>query len=130
MGANSTQAIAVLLFLVGFTVLAGGFAGGGIPLTLLGLVLIGVSCFFFMKCKTWENKRPIRQAWIDSRRNQMTIAGIVVTFAGFLIALFSVGMTADNTMRLIIVLVGIAVSLIGIIGVLNRACLSNAIWKK
>ncbi len=60
----------------------------------------------------------------------MTIAGIVVTFAGFLIALFSVGMTADNTMRLIIVLVGIAVSLIGIIGVLNRACLSNAIWKK
>ena len=41
----------------------------------------------------------------------MTIAGVVITFVGFLIALFSVGMTADNTMRLIIVLVGIAVSL-------------------
>ena len=60
----------------------------------------------------------------------MTIAGVLITFVGFLIAVLSVGMTADNTMRLIIVLVGIAVSLIGIIGVLNRACLSNAIWRK
>ncbi|MGB6944233.1 MAG: hypothetical protein WBE37_17665 [Bryobacteraceae bacterium] len=60
----------------------------------------------------------------------MMIAGVVITFVGFLIAFFSVGMTADNTMRLIIVLVGIAVSLGGIIGVLNRACLSNAIWRK
>ncbi len=60
----------------------------------------------------------------------MMIAGVVITFVGFLIAFFSVAMTADNTMRLIIVLVGIAVSLGGIIGVLNRACLSNAIWRK
>jgi hypothetical protein len=60
----------------------------------------------------------------------MTIAGLVITIVGFLIALFSVGMTADNTMRLVIVLVGIAVSLTGIIGVLNRACLSKAIWRK
>jgi hypothetical protein len=60
----------------------------------------------------------------------MMIAGVVITIVGFLIAFFSVGMTADNTMRLIIVLVGIAVSLGGIIGVLNRACMSNAIWRK
>jgi hypothetical protein len=60
----------------------------------------------------------------------MTIAGLVVTFLGFLIAIFSLGMTADATMRLIIVLVGIAVSLVGIIGILNRACLAKAIWRK
>jgi hypothetical protein len=60
----------------------------------------------------------------------MMIAGVVITIVGFLIAFFSVGMTADNTMRLIIVLVGIAVSLTGIIGVLNRACMSKAIWRK
>ena len=41
----------------------------------------------------------------------MTIAGLVITFLGFLIAVFSVGMTADTTMRLVIVLVGIAMSL-------------------
>ena len=60
----------------------------------------------------------------------MTIAGIVITFLGFLVALFSVGMTTDTTMRLVIVLVGIAVSLVGIIGVLNRACLAKAIWRR
>ena len=60
----------------------------------------------------------------------MTIAGLVITIVGFLIALLSLGMTTDNTVRLVIVLVGIAVSLAGIIGVLNRACLSKAIWRK
>ena len=60
----------------------------------------------------------------------MMIVGVAITFLGFLIAVFSVGMTADATMRLVIVLVGIAVSLGGIIGVLNRAYLSKAIWRK
>jgi len=60
----------------------------------------------------------------------MMIAGVVITFLGFLIALFSVGMTSDTTMRLIISLVGIAVSLVGIIGVLNRACMAKAIWRR
>ncbi len=32
--------------------------------------------------------------------------------------------------RMVMVLVGIAVSLVGIIGVLNRAFLSKAIWRK
>jgi hypothetical protein len=56
MGANATQAIAVVMFLIGFTVLAGGFAGGGILLDLVGLVLIAVSAFFFMKAKPWEQQ--------------------------------------------------------------------------
>jgi hypothetical protein len=54
MGANATQAVAISLFLIGFTVLAGGFAGGGMLLAFLGIVLIGASCFFFLKCKPWE----------------------------------------------------------------------------
>jgi hypothetical protein len=60
----------------------------------------------------------------------MIAAGIVVTLLGFLISIFSLGMTSSVTARLIIVLVGIVVSLIGIIGVLNRHYLSNAIWRK
>jgi cytochrome c biogenesis protein CcdA len=60
----------------------------------------------------------------------MTIAGIAITFVGFLIAVLSLGMTTDNTIRLVIVLVGLAVSLVGIMGVLNRACLNKAIWRK
>jgi hypothetical protein len=58
MGANATQAAAVLLFLIGFTVLAGGFAGGGVILDLVGVVILAGSCFFFLKCKPWEEQRP------------------------------------------------------------------------
>ena len=60
----------------------------------------------------------------------MIIAGIVITLLGFLISVFSLSMASSNSGRLIIVLVGLAVSLIGIIGVINRAYMKNAIWRK
>lgn len=60
----------------------------------------------------------------------MVIAGIVITLLGFLISVASVGVMSNVGGRLIMVLVGIAVSLVGIIGVLNRAFLSKAIWRK
>jgi hypothetical protein len=60
----------------------------------------------------------------------MIAAGVIVTLLGFLISIMSLGMTSSVTARLIIVLVGIVVSLIGIIGVLNRHYLNNAIWRK
>jgi hypothetical protein len=60
----------------------------------------------------------------------MIIAGIVVTLLGFLISVASVGVMSSVGGRLVMVLAGIAVSLVGIIGVLNRAYLSKAIWRK
>jgi hypothetical protein len=54
MGANSTQAVAVVLMLIGFTLLAGGFAGGGIILWVGALAFLGAAAFFFMKCKPLE----------------------------------------------------------------------------
>jgi hypothetical protein len=56
MGANSTQAVAVVILLIAFVVLAGALAGGGIVLGLGALVLLGISAFFFMKCKPWEDQ--------------------------------------------------------------------------
>ena len=57
MGANSTQAIAIFLFLIGFVLLAGAFAGGGVVLVLGALAFIAASCVFFLKCKPWENQK-------------------------------------------------------------------------
>jgi hypothetical protein len=54
MGANSRQAMAVVLLLVGFTLLAGGFAGGGVILWVAALALIAGAAFFFMKSKALE----------------------------------------------------------------------------
>ena len=64
------------------------------------------------------------------RINRRSLAGIVVTLLGFVIALMSLPMTTSVNARLIIVLVGLAVSLTGIIGILNRAFQKNAIWRK
>ena len=60
----------------------------------------------------------------------MILAGIVITLLGFLISVFSLSMASSASGRLVIVLVGLAVSLIGIIGVINRAYMKNAIWRK
>ena len=60
----------------------------------------------------------------------MIIAGIVITFLGWVIAVASLGVMSSVGGRMIMALVGIAVSLVGIIGVLNRAFLSKAIWRK
>jgi hypothetical protein len=60
----------------------------------------------------------------------MAIAGLIVTLLGFLISVFSVSVSSSTSGRLIIVLVGLAVSLGGIIGLLNPAYMKNANWRK
>ena len=60
----------------------------------------------------------------------MVLVGLVVTFGGFLIAASSVGVMGSTGGRLVMVLVGIAVSLGGIIGLLNPAYMKDAIWRK
>lgn len=60
----------------------------------------------------------------------MAFAGILVTLLGFVIAVLSVGIAQSIGARLSIVILGIAVSLFGIIGLLNPAYMKNAIWRK
>jgi len=60
----------------------------------------------------------------------MAIVGLVVTFAGFLLAAGSVGLATANSVRLVLVLAGIAISLGGIFGLINPAYQQNAVWKK
>jgi hypothetical protein len=60
----------------------------------------------------------------------MVVAGLLVTVLGFGVSLLSLGLPLSTGTRLAMVLAGIAVSLVGIIGLLNPAYLKNAIWKK
>jgi predicted phage tail protein len=60
----------------------------------------------------------------------MAFVGLLVTFAGFLVAASSVGLTSSTSMRLILVLVGIVMCLGGIIGLINPAYQKNAVWKR
>jgi len=60
----------------------------------------------------------------------MAYVGLLVTLAGFLLAVGSVGLATANGVRLVIVLAGIAISLGGIMGLINPAYQKNAVWKR
>jgi hypothetical protein len=60
----------------------------------------------------------------------MILAGIVITVLGFVLSLLSLGMTSSLGGRMAMVLMGLTLSLVGILGVINRAYLKNAIWRK
>jgi hypothetical protein len=57
MGANPTQAQALVLFFVAFICIAGSFAADLNWLVMIvGLALLGASGALFLKCKPWEHK--------------------------------------------------------------------------
>lgn len=60
----------------------------------------------------------------------MAIAGLIVTLLGFIIAVASLGMSSSVGGRMVIVLIGLVVSLVGIIGLVNPAFQKKAAWKK
>lgn len=60
----------------------------------------------------------------------MKLVGLLVTIAGFLIAVGSLSLASGVWARFAIVILGILVSLFGIIGLLNQAYLKGAPWRK
>jgi hypothetical protein len=60
----------------------------------------------------------------------MVFVGLAITLLGFVISVLSLGMTSSVGGRMAMVLLGIALSLTGILGVINRAYLKNAIWRR
>jgi hypothetical protein len=60
----------------------------------------------------------------------MAIAGLLVTLLGFVIAFFSLGITQSVNGRMVMVIIGIVVSLVGILGLINPAYQKNADWRK
>ena len=60
----------------------------------------------------------------------MALVGLVITFVGFLLAAASVGITSSNGVRLVLVVVGILISMGGILGVINPAYQKNVVWKR
>ena len=60
----------------------------------------------------------------------MKAVGILLALVGWLLPLIGLSMTASTGARTFLCLVGLAISLTGIIGVLNKAHLKEAIWKQ
>lgn len=60
----------------------------------------------------------------------MKIVGLLIIIAGWLISVASLPLASSNGARLVICLIGITVSAIGILKVLNSVHLKNVIWKR
>lgn len=60
----------------------------------------------------------------------MKAVGILLAVFGWLLPVVGLTMTSSDGARLALCLVGIAISITGILGVLNKAHLKEAIWKR
>ena len=59
----------------------------------------------------------------------MQIVGTVLVLLGWLIPVLGLTFTQSLTVRFVLVLLGMGISLTGILGVLNKFHLKKAIWK-
>ena len=60
----------------------------------------------------------------------MRIAGLGLILGGWVLAMSGLFVTQSNAVRIVLASVGIAVSVYGNLGVLNKYYLDRAIWKK
>jgi uncharacterized membrane protein len=128
MAANTGQGRGFTTFLVGLTVACVGIAyfstGFGKALFVVGLVVLVASLFEFSKLKPLEGKPAI-----GPTPTVMKLVGAFLAASGWGITLFGMHLVDGTTGRLVLALVGIAVSLFGMIYVLPTAFNKNAIWK-
>ncbi len=60
----------------------------------------------------------------------MRIVGVLLALAGWLLPVFALSVTQSTGARFGACVLGIIISLVGILGVLNKAHQENAIWKR
>ena len=60
----------------------------------------------------------------------MKIVGVLLALAGWLIPVIALTYTQTLGARFVLAILGIAISLVGILFVLNQAHLKNVIWKR
>lgn len=128
MAATTGQGRSFTTFLVGFTLACVGIAyfssGFGKPVFALGLVIFVISLFRFLKLKPLEG--PTAQ---DASPAAMKAVGAFLAALGWIVTLFGMHLVDGTGGRIVLALVGIGISLIGMIVVLPAAFNKNAIWK-
>jgi uncharacterized membrane protein YtjA (UPF0391 family) len=128
MAANAQQGRSFTTFLVGLTVGCAGIAafssGLGKILLVVGLIILLGSLFSFLKIKPLEG--PIPE---NASPTAMKIIGVFLAALGWGISLFGMHVVDGTKGRIILAVVGIAVSLVGMVVVLPAAFNKHAIWK-
>jgi len=128
MAANSGQGRSFGTFIVGLTVACAGIAyfssGMGKFALAVGVVIVALSLFQFLKLKPLEGP----PAQIAGAGGMKSLGAFIACF-GWLLILGGLHVVTGTGGRIALGLVGIAVSLFGILFVLPAAFNKNAIWK-
>lgn len=128
MAANKSQGSYYTLFLVAATVLCAGifFWSGGMGklLFVVGAVGVVASLFGMLSIKSLEGKTALKSSPLA-----MKLMGAGCSALGWIITLVGMHLTPSVVGRGILALIGIGVSLFGIIVILPAAFNKNAVWK-
>jgi hypothetical protein len=128
MAATTGQGRSFTTFIVGLTALCGGIAyfstGVGKFTSVAGALILVMSLLSFLKLKPLEGK-PAQNAGAG----RMKLLGAFVSAFGWLLILSGLHVVTGTSGRIVLGLVGIGVSLFGILYVLPTAFNKNAIWK-
>ncbi len=128
MAANTGQGRGFATFLVGFTAICAGVAyistGLGKLVLAAGAVIFVASLFGFLKIKPLEGK-PAQRA----SPTAMKLVGAFLAALGWVITLFGMHVVDGTSGRIVLALIGICVSLFGIVYILPTTFNKNAIWK-
>jgi hypothetical protein len=120
MAASKTQGSYLTLFWTGITVLCAGLAyfaeGFGKLVLLFGLAAVIISLVGFLKIKPLEGKTAGAEGIAT-----LKILGIAVALGGWFVTIAGLHITTSVGGRMIFALVGIAVTLVGVLGVLPVA---------
>jgi hypothetical protein len=128
MAANTGQGRSFTTFLVGFTAICAGIAylstGLGKLVLVAGAIIFVASLFGFLKIKPLEGKAAQKAG-----PAAMKLVGGIVAALGWIITLYGMRLVEGTNGRIVLALVGIGISLFGIIYILPAAYNRNAIWK-
>lgn len=128
MAATTGQGRSLTTFIVGLTGLCAGIAyfstGLGKFVAVAGALVVAMSLLAFLKLKPLEGK-PAQKAGAGG----MKLMGAFVSALGWVLILAGLHVVTGTSGRIVLGLVGIGVSLFGILYVLPTAFNKNAIWK-
>jgi hypothetical protein len=120
MAATKQQGSYLTLFWIAVTALCGGISywaeGFGKLVLVFGLVGVLISLFGFMKIKPMEGKTGVLPS-----NTMLKLVGLAVTLGGWFVTVAGLHITTSVSGRMVFALVGIGVSLVGVLGVLPGA---------
>jgi hypothetical protein len=128
MAATKSQGRAFTLFMVGLTTATAGIAyissGSGKLALVVGAIVLVASFVMLRRLKPLEGKVAL-----GDQPAVLKLAGLAVVALGWLTVLFGLHLTTSVPGRMTTSIIGLAISLVGVLFVLPMAANKNAIWK-